>query len=121
MTPGRARLWFLHPSQWWRWPHRRLWGSGTIDSNDLGSVLAYAMIHLPTTTRDAFLLHRMVGLTYPTIASHLTLDPRTVENYISLALIQIGETVDLVEQVRRCDRLHRSREPQAALEDPRPH
>lgn len=94
--PRRRELWFLDRTQWWRWRHQRLWGFGSFDPHDTTSVCAYAVLGLPSTTRDVFLLHRVAGLTYSAIADHLTLDPQTVECHISAALLEIGQTLNLV-------------------------
>lgn len=98
--PGRRELWFLDRTQWWRWRHQRLWRFGSFDPHDTTSVCAYAVMGLPSTTRDVFLLHRVAGLAYPTIADHLTLDPKTVGCHVSAALVEIGRTLDLVSACR---------------------
>jgi len=98
--PRRRELWFLDRTQWWRWRHQLLWRFGSFDPHDTTSVCAYAVMGLPATTRDVFLLHRVAGLSYPAIASHLALDPQTVEAHVSAALLELGQTLNLVSASR---------------------
>lgn len=97
MTRRRPRHWLLDRTQWWRLQTARLWRSGHINPEDDASICAYAVLHLPPTTRDAFLLNRVAGMSYPDIAAHLSVSPAVVERHITEALLEIADTLDLVK------------------------
>lgn len=52
-------------------------------------VLKSAILKLPEPLRDVFLLHRMAGLMYFEIASHLGLEVSTVQTMIADALVEL--------------------------------
>ena len=96
MTSGHPRHWLLDRSQWWRLRTTQLSRSGHINPKDDGSICAYAVLHLSPTTRDVFLLNRVVGMSYPDIATHLSVSPAVIEHHITEALLNIAETMDSV-------------------------
>lgn len=97
MTPRRPRHWLLDRSQWWRLRDARLWRPGHINPEEDGTICAYAVLHLPPTTRDAFLLNRVAGMSYPVIAAHLNVNPAAVPHHITEALLKVADTMDSVK------------------------
>lgn len=53
-----------------------------------------AVAALPDRTRTVFLLHRVDGLSYKTIAADLGISVRTVEWHVAQAILRIGKALD---------------------------
>lgn len=99
MTPLRF-LWPLSPSQWWRWRHPSLWPGRSFDPHYSQQVMSYAVMRLPTRTRDVFLLNAVRALDYGFIARHMGLSVGEVQAHFARALVEVSRTVDLIERSR---------------------
>jgi RNA polymerase sigma-70 factor (ECF subfamily) len=64
-----------------------------IASERLGRALA-CIDTMPPRRREVFLLHRLEGLTYVKIAKRLGISPKTVEDHISAAMLQLSRDMD---------------------------
>jgi hypothetical protein len=60
---------------------------------DDGQGLVRAILNLPTRLRDVFLLHRMVGMSYPEIGLHLGMTPEAVQASLAAALVRLTRAV----------------------------
>lgn len=49
---------------------------------------------MPPRRREVFLLHRIEGLTYVKIAKRLGISPKTVEDHMSAAMLQLSREMD---------------------------
>lgn len=49
---------------------------------------------MPPRRREVFLLHRLEGLTYVKIAKRLGISPKTVEDHMSAAMLQLSRGMD---------------------------
>lgn len=56
-------------------------------------IVAEAVARLPPRCREAFLLARVQGWTHAAIADRMGISPRTVENHVAFAMLQLRDAV----------------------------
>lgn len=61
--------------------------------NELEKKISDALSKLPDNIRQAFEMSRFRGMTYNEIAGSLSLSPKTIESYISKALVILRENL----------------------------
>lgn len=72
------------------------WSGASFDPCDPLDIYTYAVMGLPSGTREVFLLHRIEAMDYPEIARTLRIAVTAVEAHMITALCHVSRIVDVV-------------------------